>query len=109
LAELLDSPDQPCHKAATYTEETRTDIHALGLIRTDDPSVWAAEDRSRGHWSTFWQKKSTNSNEPEEQGHPSYELRFAYRIESGVDVSAGTLPRKPDHRLYRIEHAVVTG
>jgi hypothetical protein len=44
--------DQPCRKAATYTqnktnmEETHTDIHALSGIRTHDPTVRAGEDGS---------------------------------------------------------------
>jgi hypothetical protein len=31
-------------KAATYTEYTHTDIHALSVIRTHDPSVREGED-----------------------------------------------------------------
>jgi hypothetical protein len=44
--------DQPCRKAATYTqdntnaEETREDIHASSRIRTHDPTTWAVSDIS---------------------------------------------------------------
>jgi hypothetical protein len=45
--------DQPCRKAATYTEEMGTDIHASNGIWTHDPSVCVGEDIScltpRGH------------------------------------------------------------
>lgn len=40
------------------------------------------------------------------KGIPSHELRFGYPVEPGVSFFAGTLPRKPEHR---IEHAVITG
>jgi hypothetical protein len=106
-------------KAVTYTEQHKhgrnADKHPMprmGLEPTipafERPMTFSALDRAATGLLSCKRKVAIVINQ-RNKDIPSHELRFGYPAESGVHFFAGTLPRTPDHRLYRIEHAVFTG